>query len=443
MKFRLNSGVFVRHNEGESIVWCPSSSGCTILKNSQCFLDEIVKDWREENECAASLARKYGWAQDEVRGDLGLILGELIEQGFVTFSELDNVSVNNSNDSGDVAGNANEPAMVNFCKRHNIPAELHIDLTDDCTERCVHCYVPRNHRHFLSFKMIEKSLREFRLLNGLTVHLTGGEVMMHPDFESVCRLCVELELNLVIFSNMTLCNDARITFLKKINPQFVNVSLYSMTPDEHDRITQLPGSWKRTMDAILRCCAAGVRCRIAVPVLKENRHALMELKNFADEYGIIMVPTWEIVAKADHGCDNLGYACSAEEMRGVLSRDYCLFQGGYDGLMPSGDKKVCGIGEGRLYLNAKGNYYPCDSMHEYVLGNVRENTVEEIWKGEKLNYLRGLKNRDFGACASCENRPWCKVCPAANFNATGDLFTHHPNACALAGVVREVYGRQV
>lgn len=441
MKFRLNAGVFIRHNKGESIVWCPSSSGCTILQNSQCFLDEIVKDWREENECVESLACKYGWTPDEVRDDMELILGELIAQGFVAFAGLDNVHANKSNDLGKVEGKTNEHAMASFCKRHNIPAELHIDLTDDCTERCVHCYVPRNNKHYLSFKMIEKALREFRLMNGLTVHLTGGEVMMHPDFESVCRLCAELELNLVIFSNLTLCSDARITLLKEINPQFVNVSLYSMSSAEHDRITQLQGSWKRTMDAILRCCVAGVRCRIAVPVLRENRNSLMKLKNFADEHGIVMVPTWEIVAKADHGCDNLGYACSAEEMRDMLSRDYCLFQSGYDGVMPSRAKKVCGIGEGRLYLNAQGNYYPCDSMHEYVLGNVRENTVEEIWKGEKLNYLRGLKNHDFGSCATCGNRPWCKVCPAANFNATGDLFKHHPSTCALAGVVREVYSK--
>ena len=41
---------------------------------------------------------------------------------------------------------------------------------------------------------------------------------------------------------------------------------------------------------------------------------------------------------------------------------------------------------------------------------------------------------------SYEKRPWCKVCPAANFNATGNLFKHHPSACALAEVIREVYG---
>ena len=101
---------------------------------------------------------------------------------------------------------------------------------------------------------------------------------------------------------------------------------------------------------------------------------------------------------------------------------------------------MCDIGEARLYLNAKGEYYPCDSMHGYVLGTVRENTLKEVWHGEKLNYLRSLKNKDFGKCASCEDRPWCKVCPAFNFNATGDLFKTIPAKCAVSGVIHEVYG---
>ena len=307
----------------------------------------------------------------------------------------------------------------------------------------MHCYVPKGQKDFLSVELVEKALAEFRAMNGLTVHLTGGEAMMHPDFERICRKCVELNLNFIIFSNMTLCDDKRIAFLKEVEPQFINVSLYSMKPEEHDAITQLPGSWQRTKDAILKCCEAGVACRIATPLLKENQDALPALRKFADENHMHLVPAADIIAQSDHGCGNLAHACSVDELRRVMTRDHGLFHKIYEGKMPSCDAKVCDIGEARLYLNAKGNYYPCDSMHEYVLGNVRENTVEEIWKGEKLNYLRGLKNRDFGSCASCEKRPWCKVCPAANFNATGDLFKHHPSTCALASVIREVYGKTV
>ena len=441
-------GVFIRHSGDESLVWNPRTGGCSVMRDCKPFLEEICWAWRDGREIVAAIAAKFGCAKEEVQGDFEMVLGELREQEFVeckatesnAFDEIvEEKTGGRENNSSDDDGGEGEP-LDDFCERHGIIVDFHIDLTDACTERCVHCYVPKGQKDFLPVGLVEKALTEFREMNGLTVHLTGGEAMMHPDFERICRKCVELNLNFIIFSNMTLCDEKRIAFLKEVQPQFINVSLYSMDPAEHDAITQLPGSWQRTHDAILKCCDAGVACRIATPLLKENQDALPALRKFADEHRMHLVPAADIIAQADHGCGNLAHACSTEELRRVMTRDHDLFHKVYNATMPACDAKVCDIGSARLYLNAKGNYYPCDSMHEYVLGNVRENTVEEIWKGEKLNYLRGLKNRDFGSCATCGNRPWCKVCPAANFNATGDLFTHHPNTCALAGVVREVYG---
>lgn len=416
------------------------------MKDVQLFLEELKTEWRDEREIVVAIATKFSGGVEEVAEDVRLVLDELLGQGFVAVEGREKLEASATECiTPDMDATANVSSedyspVGDFCRRHGIPGDLHIDLTDACTERCVHCYVPRDQQDYLSFDLVEKALREFRVMNGLTAHLTGGEAMLHPDFERICRLCVELNLNFVIFSNMTLCDTKRIAFLKEVDPQFVNVSLYCMDAAVHDAITQLPGSWQKTMNALIACEKAGVPCRIATPLLKENQDALPALRKFADKHHLHLVPSADIVAQADHGCGNLSHACSIEELRRVLMRDHGLFHKAYDGRMPGVEERVCDIGVERLYLNAKGRYYPCDCMYGYVLGNVREQTVEEIWMGEKLNYLRSLKNRDFGACASCENRPWCKVCPAANFNATKNLFTHHPNTCVLAGVVREVYG---
>jgi len=448
MKIRCTTDVYVRHAADESMVWCPHTGGCTIMRDVKPFLEDIGWKWRAVDEIKKLIAAKFDCTVAEIEDDFRMVMDELRTQEFVecedeeckksSTGETPVVPVNRQDARS--TSEEDDNSLEDFCKRHNLATEFHIDLTDACTERCVHCYVPKGQKDFLPVELVEKALVEFREMNGLTVHLTGGEAMMHPDFERICRKCVELNLNFLVFSNMTLCDDKRIAFLKEVAPQFINVSLYSMKPEEHDAITQLPGSWQRTMDAVLKCCETGVACRIATPLLKENQNALPALRKFADDHHMHLVPSADIIAQADHGCGNLAHACSTEELRRVLKRDHGLFHKIYEGKMPSCDAKVCDIGVARLYLNAKGNYYPCDSMHEYVLGNVRENTVEEIWKGERLNHLRGLKNRDFGACATCGKRPWCKVCPAANFNATGDLFKHHPRTCALAGVIREVYG---
>ena len=427
-------------------MWMPRNGGCTILTGAVQFLEEIKTEWCNIDDIARRIADRYDVCTSEVKRDLGFIVGELANQGFLDIecdSQSNHVELDLNIYAHAASPDENDYCPIgDFCQDRNIPPEFHIDLTDSCTERCVHCYVPKEQHHFLPYELAEKAIREFRELQGLSVHITGGECMLHPDFERVCELCKSLNINIVIFSNLTCCDARRIAFLREIDPQFINVSLYSMSPKEHDAITQLPGSWKKTMDTLLACEKAGVHCRIATPLLKINQNAFPELKKFAEAHHMHLVPSADIIAQSDHGCGNLASACSAEEMRCVMQSNKDLFNR-YDGVkMPPCDAKVCDIGSGRLYLNAQGNYYPCDSMHDYVLGNVRENTFGEIWKGEKLEYLRGLKNKDFGACASCENRPWCKVCPAANFNATGDLFRPPHGHCEFAKAIKEVYGKE-
>ena len=453
MKIRLQKNVFVRHADDESIVWCPRTGGCTVMRDVQPFLEEVKAEWRDELNIDSAVAGKFDCSLNEVAADARMVFEELISQGFAeTTGSLSCVqamfeqaisrqSHSRENVAVDRETNAEDYSPVgDFCKRHGIPGDLHIDLTDACTERCVHCYVPQGQHDFLSYEMVEKALREFRAANGLSVHLTGGEAMLHPDFEKICRLCVELNLNFLIFSNMTLCDEKRVAFLREVDPQFINVSLYSMDAAEHDAITCLPGSWQKTMDAILSCEKAGVHIRLATPLLKANQCAFSALKQFADAHDMHLILSCDIVPRANHTCSNLDHACSTAELEWALSNNKELFNRNWEGRMPKPDDKVCDIGEGRLYLNAKGDYYPCDCMHEYVLGNVREHTLEEIWKGEKLNYLRSLKNKDFGTCASCVHRPWCKVCPAFNFNATGDLFKTIPEKCVQSAVIHKIYG---
>ena len=423
------------------------------MKDVQPFLEEVKAEWRDELNIDSVVAAKFDCSLNEVAADARMVFEELISQGFVeitgssSFAQavFDQVVSHQSHSRENVAADREAKSedyspVGDFCRRHGIPGDLHVDLTNACTERCVHCYVPQGQHDFLPYEMVEKALREFRAANGLSVHLTGGEAMLHPDLEKICRLCVELNLNFLIFSNMTLCDEKRVAFLKEVDPQFINVSLYSMDAAEHDAITCLPGSWRKTMDAILACEKAGVHIRLATPLLKANQGAFPALKRFADAHHMHLIPSCDIVPRANHTCSNLDLACSAAELERALSDNKDLFDRNWVGKMPNPDDKVCDIGEGRLYLNAKGNYYPCDCMHEYVLGNVRENSLEEIWTGEKLNYLRSLKNKDFGTCASCVHRPWCKVCPAANFNATGDLFKAIPEKCVQSAVIHKIYG---
>lgn len=444
------------------MLWHRRNAACVVVEGAEPFLMHIGQEWRSEGEIIAGIAADFGMGAEEVAGDFREFVAPLVADGLVeriptATSGRDAASFPLSESSGmsfvaaapsaanfDTSGNVHDDSWTplgDFFRENGIPEELHIDLTAACTERCVHCYLPDYPVKHLPFELLEKALREFRTMQGLTIHLTGGECMLHPGFERACRLCNDLNLNFIVLSNLTVCDERRIAFLAEVQPQFVNVSLYSMDEREHDAITQLPGSWRRTMNAILGCEKAGVHCRIAAPLLKENKSAFPALARFAREHNMHLIPSIDIVPQSDHDCSNLDHACSATELREVLAANKEIFDRGWDAKQCiSPDAKLCDIGLSRLYLNSSGNYYPCDSMHGYVLGNAATDTLESVWRGEKLAALRRLANRDFAECLACPNRPICKVCPAFNFNATGDIFKATPAKCAVAAVVREVYG---
>jgi radical SAM protein with 4Fe4S-binding SPASM domain len=445
MKIRLGQDCFVREADGEGVWVCPKGEGGCRVAGGGMLARLVGREWRDLGTVYGEMAAAYGVTAEDVERDFAQVVGTLVGLGLL---EAEGSSAEKAQTG---AGKPEEEAReegisgdaMGFWKDHGIPAELHVDLTSACTERCVHCYYPEHGNRHLPFGLAEKALREFRAMGGLTVHLTGGECMLHPRFEDVCRLCAGLGLNFVVLSNLTPCDARRAAFLGEVRPQFVNVSLYSTDAAEHDAVTRVPGSWLRTMEAIGECAKAGVAVRLAAPLLKENRKAFPSLKRFADAHGMHLVPECTIVPQTNRDCSNLDHACSPAELEEALRAAPGIFDRGWGAApMPGPEDKVCDIGTGRLYLNAEGDYYPCDGMHGFVLGNARERTAGEIWRGERLEALRQLENRDFGACAACGHRPFCKVCPAFNFNATGDILKTIPAKCAVAAVLHRVYGRK-
>lgn len=52
MKIRLLLNTFVRHAKDESVVWCPRTGGCTVMRNARLILEEVKREWRDVDfEC--------------------------------------------------------------------------------------------------------------------------------------------------------------------------------------------------------------------------------------------------------------------------------------------------------------------------------------------------------------------------------------------------------
>ena len=448
MKVRLKSQVYVRHAGNESAIVAPRTEGCTVMVNALPFLEKLNSTWCDVDEIVHHVVSTFACTPKEIIDDVGNILDELAMQGFIVCEGCETTKCYGGRLGERIVKTENLPNETDggmspfgdFCKRHGVVAELHMDLTDRCNEACVHCYIPKGGGTLMPTELALKLLHEFRAGEGLTVFFSGGECMLHPGFEMILREARRLDLNIVVLSNVVLCDNRMVDLLKEIEPQFVNVSLYSMTAAEHDSITRVSGSWERTMTAIHALKTAGVHVRLATPLMRVNRDAADALLAFARREGMHDVLDCDIIGRMDHDCSNQACSLSVEEVEAVIRRYKAeLCHGRLDVASCTPDVKVCEIGELKLNVNAAGDYYPCDGFHGMVLGNAMRDTLADVWRGERLNRLRSLRNRDFVKCVKCENRPWCKVCPMRNFNETGDMFSSAPVRCAVTAIHRKVW----
>lgn len=443
MTIRLHKHVFVRHAGEESVVWCPRTGGCTVLRNAQPILEEVKSEWWSVDEIVGSVTAKFDCGVEDVREGVEAVVGELVSQRFVEVEATDateRVPPDTARAGRASYQDENWTPLGEFYMRHGLPSELHIDLTDGCNEKCVHCYLPHGGTHYIDKDITFKALKEFREAQGLTVYVSGGECMLHRDFAEILRYAKSLDLNIIVLSNLTLCDVKRAALLKEIDPQFVNVSLYAVNEMIHDSITQVLGSCRRTKAAIDVLQAAGVHIRIATPFMRENKGCVEELKEYADKRHVHLIPDSEIFGQIDHSCTNQSHALSLDELKELILAHKDVFaKGCMESERCRPESKVCDVGDARLNLDAEGFYYPCDGFHGAILGDARKDSLWDVWTGEALNKLRALKNKDFSSCASCADRAWCKVCPMRNFNETGNMLTHAPWRCEATRLYRRIF----
>lgn len=332
-------------------------------------------------------------------------------------------------------------SLMGYFQEHPTPFELCIDLTRACTERCVHCYVPGFQNVYLPYEMVEKVLSEFAAMGGLKVKLTGGECMLHPDFERIVALARANDMVISVLSNLTCCDLEKTQAMKDAGVAVVQVSLYGMTPETHEAVTRVKGSLAKTLRGIEILQKAGVPVQIHCPVLKQNVSGIDAVARYGRERGVKTTFDAVMMSRADHGCN---------ESCGLSDAELRQFIGAHEDLPDKltvcpdadADEAVCEIGTSKICLSAEGKYYPCNGCYGLILGDCRNQSLAEVWNDEPIKRLRALKMRDLSACRVCPNRMLCAPCPSRNFNANGDLTLPDAAMCKAAACRRSIVERR-
>jgi len=313
-----------------------------------------------------------------------------------------------------------QASLVPSSMQHTVVGDelglLFLEITDQCNERCIHCYAsssPECH-DFLSLEEIKSVLMQARSLGRPFVQFTGGDPLIHRNLVEAVAFASSLDIQgIEIYTNGLLLHEPLLEALLPYQPN-IAFSLYSPDADVHDGITQVPGSFKRTIAAMHRAQDMAFKIRIGMAVMEQNagQEPLMldfaKSEFFLDATSVRFDPVHETGRGESLNTKHItlmpskgSHVPSEEGHHVVVQTDQP--KKWEVGKMPSASKR-----RGKLAVCANGQVSPCIFNRSHQLGSIREKSLLEILGAN--NACRGNLSPSITRWNQCQHNLSCADC---------------------------------
>lgn len=242
---------------------------------------------------------------------------------------------------------------------------LELQITDRCNLKCRHCYIGKDQTHELSAGQVRNILGEFQDMQGLRVLITGGEPLLHSEFQTINRMLPDFRVRKVLFSNGLLMNRA---LLKDLHVDEIQISIDGLE-DAHDALRGR-GSFRKAMAGLRLCLDSGFAVSVSSMVHAGNLDDFDEMERLFREMGI---RDWTVDVPCVSGrlADNAEFQISPE-----IGGRYLKYGFG-GGLHGGGEGFGCGLH--LMSVMADGRAAKCTFYTDRPAGTVSEG-LRECWK---------------------------------------------------------------
>jgi radical SAM protein with 4Fe4S-binding SPASM domain len=293
----------------------------------------------------------------------------------------------------------NYPRPINFAW---------IEVTNICNLKCIHCYnekatLSKKYLSLDDFKYIVDELCDFGIKK---VQLIGGEPFIMNNrtlFQMLDYLSPRVE-SFELFINGTLNTKEDLLYIKYNYPNaHIATSLHSFIKEEHERVTQVEGSYDMTIanirnakeiqipiryvGALMGCIKVGQELEFGPPSRRDfiRLSGNANLKLYNDD-----LLKERIITKKRFEIDNL------KEWLDVVYNENCFST--------------------HLYIGCDMEVYPCPMERRISHGNLKTNKIKNLLKQNILNFSKDNIN----VCRDCEYRYFCIDCRPDSI--TGNIY---------------------
>jgi heme b synthase len=341
-----------------------------------------------------------------------------------------------------------------------LPRLIFWETTAGCNLRCIHCrridvadrLVPEDLTTAEAKQLIEQIVA---FCNPILI-LSGGEPLIRPDIFEIAEYAVARGLRVALATNGTLIDEHVAQRIVDAGIRRVAVSLDGATAETHDAFRALPGCFAQALKGIDHLRRQGTSVQINTTVARHNVDELPQILDLALSLGadalhiFLLVPVgcgveiaheqmisprqyedvlnW-LYERDQEGLLELKATCAPHYFRIVRQRTAAEKRQRVAEAASASDlhamTKGCLAGTGVCFVSHKGEVFPCGYL-PLPVGNVREQTLQEIWESSKVFSALRDPNLLQGKCGRCEFKRICGGCRARAYGMSGNYLDEEP-----------------
>ncbi|MFW5993927.1 MAG: radical SAM protein [Halanaerobiaceae bacterium] len=325
--------------------------------------------------------------------------------------------------------------------------------TKACNLTCRHCYASADAEPDANELTTEEGFELIDQLEDLNVPvllLSGGEPLMRPDLFELIAYAREKGIRVTLSTNGTLIDQKVARKLKNLGVSYVGISLDGLE-ETNDRFRGQKGAFQSALNGIRNCLEIDQKVGLRFTITQANYQDIPGIFELLEKEKIPRICFYHLVASGRGerlGSTPIPLKKKRKIIDDLIERtDELLSKGGgqeiltvanhtdgiylYYKLRQEGDPraeqvlKYIGLNQGNRSGQAigcvdwLGNVHPDQFSFNHNLGNIRDESLVDIWRDNPAELLVKLRNRGEHITGRCSECSWFENC-SGNFRARAE-----------------------
>lgn len=305
---------------------------------------------------------------------------------------------------------------------------IFFEITPQCNLRCRHCYNQSDmqvaHENQLTTEEVKGLIDQAHEIGVWQFDLTGGELFLREDILEILEYLQKKGMATVLFSNLTLLDEAKAQKLKEFQVRKVVTSIDGFSNQVHDDFRGVRGSLEKTIASIHMLKELDIPVSVNIMVGEHNFTELDQLSDYL-RFELKLPYATDLImplgrGKAMNNCDDFAiYVGYLNQLNGKDTP--CNVANPGEFTVPTQPR--CGVGDNFLYITHEGSINLCPSLTyntapEFCLGNIKTDRLADVWQNRMANF----RNLTCEKNADCPVGDRCKGgCRSRAYAVTGSI----------------------